>query len=175
MMDIVERENIISIAQGGFRWEMSMTTQIHALRGVMEEVNYMNKQLHIMYIDIAGAYDSVLLERMYETLIVYGFPLSLVNLIKNMYMDNTVSIFTDYGKTDPIHVTQGVRQGDPLLPLLFNIFINPIIEKLHQNESRYQMESGSIIGAIAFTDDIAILSETVDGMNKLWTELSKFC
>lgn len=135
----------------------------------------MNKQIHITYINIAGAYDSVPLERMYNTLTVYGFPLNLVNLIRNMYMDNTISIFTNYGKTDPIHITQGIRQGDPLSPLLFNIFVNPIIKKLHQNKSGYQMESRNIIGAIAFADDIAILSETADGMNKLWMELSKFC
>jgi hypothetical protein len=154
---------------------MSTVTQIHAIHGVMEEANYMKKQLHIMYIDIAGAYNSVPLERLYETLVAYGFLEKLVNLIRNMYTDNTVSIFTDYGITDPISVMQGVQQGDPLSPLLFNIFINPIIERLHQSGSGYQMENGDRMGVVAFANNIAILSRTPEGMKELWTELSRYC
>jgi len=87
MMDVVECEHIISIAQGGFRREMSTVTQIHALRGIMEEANMKGKGIHITYIDIAGAYDSVPLERLYQTLEAYGFPPQTINLIRTMYTE----------------------------------------------------------------------------------------
>ncbi len=78
----------------------------------MEEAKTLKKELHVTYIDLARAYDSIPLEGLYETLSEYGFPEKVVQLIKTMYKDNEVSIITEYGNTDPIPVKQGVRQGD---------------------------------------------------------------
>jgi hypothetical protein len=108
MVEVAEREGIISVAQAGFWKGMSTTTQIHAVWGLMEEVQVMDKEIHIMYIDLVGAYDSVPLDRMYETLHVYGFLDQIVNLIRTMYKNNMVSIITDYGNTNQIKVKQGV-------------------------------------------------------------------
>jgi hypothetical protein len=40
------------------------------------------------------------------------------------------------GATENIHIRRGVKQGCPLSPVLFDICINPLIEKLNSRELR---------------------------------------
>jgi len=89
-----------------------------------------------------------------------------------MYANNSVRVMTDYGETEPIQITQGVRQGDPMSPLLFNLSINPIIETIHKSKNGYQLENGGKVGIVAFADDIALVNSTSEGLENTWNMLA---
>ena len=52
------------------------------------------------------------------------------NIIHSMYSDTKSQIKFNEGLSKPFRSTRGVKQGDMLSPLLFNIFINKIVDKL---------------------------------------------
>ena len=56
---------------------------------------------------------------MFEILITYGIPITIVNAIKILYKDTTASVVTPEGETEPFTIRTGVLQGDPLAPFLF--------------------------------------------------------
>jgi hypothetical protein len=72
----------------------------------------MNKNIHV---DLAGAYNSVPLKQLYETLLAYGFPSHLVSCIKSMYTDNTVRIHqgTESKRRISVHTHKQTDQRPP--------------------------------------------------------------
>ena len=59
-----------------------------------------------------------------------------------------------------IELRQGVMQGDPLSPLIFNLAIEPLLERL-QTTSGTKVQ-GYNLTALAFADDITSLTNTTD-------------
>lgn len=125
--------------------------------------------------DLEGAYENVSIKALFNLLLAYNFPQRLVNLLYSMYQDNKVSILTSFGPTQHINVTKGVRQGDPLSPLLFNLFINPVVERIHTEELGYELESGRQISILAFADDLVGISSSLSNLAVIWTIINKWC
>ena len=79
-----------------------------------------NEAVHQLFIDFKKAYHSVRREVLNNILSEFGIPMKLVRLI-NMCLNET------YGKvrvgnhlSDMFPITNGLKQGDALLPLLFS-------------------------------------------------------
>ena len=75
-----------------------------------------------------------------------------------------------------LDVKKGVRQGCPLSPSLFNIYINDI-EKLLSgvNDTPITLDNGTNIICLLYADDIVIMSLSEEGLQKCQDELNKFC
>ena len=57
------------------------------------------------------------------------FQIYLLNTIKCIYRNTKVRIKFNDGISEPIHINKGVGQGYGLPPVLFNIYINKIIQE----------------------------------------------
>jgi len=56
-------------------------------------------------------------------------PNYLLNTIKCFYRDTKIRIKLNDGISEPIYINIGVSQGCGLSPVLFNIYINKIIQE----------------------------------------------
>ena len=56
-------------------------------------------------------------------------PNYLLKTIKYIYWNTKIRIKFNDCISEPIHINKGVRQGCGLSPVLFNIYINKIIEE----------------------------------------------
>jgi hypothetical protein len=57
-------------------------------------------------------------------------------MIMDSYRNATVKIVVLEGQTGEITIKRGVKQDCPLSPVLFDIGVNPLIEKLNSKEFR---------------------------------------
>jgi len=57
-----------------------------------------------------------------------GIPTHLITIIQKIYMENIITVNAGTGiSEDSRAITQGVRQGCPLSPVLFNLYLDEVI------------------------------------------------
>ncbi|NXL32826.1 PO21 protein, partial [Glaucidium brasilianum] len=95
-------------------------------------------------------------------------------LITNLY--NNINKFTDMKdeQSDPIEILTGVKQGDPMSPILFNLTMDPLLCKLEEEGSGYQHYLTHII-TMAFADDLVLSSGSWKGVQKNIEIVEVFC
>ena len=93
-----------------------------------------------------------------------------------MYKNTKCAIKVDGKLTQFFSCKQGVRQGDPLSPTLFNLFMNDVFKKLKEgNFDPVTLNGQDPINALAYADDIVLLSTTPEGLQRALNIMDKFC
>jgi len=83
-----------------------------------------NKALHQFFIDFKKAYDSVRREVLCNILIEFGIPMKLVRLINVCLTEMYSRVWVGKILSDIFPIKNGLKQGDALLPLLFNFALD---------------------------------------------------
>jgi sorting nexin-29 len=160
-------EEILGEYQGGFRKGRSTTEQILCLRMILERTCEYKLDIHQLYIDYKQAYDTINTTELVEIMKEFGIPMKLVTLVK-MTLENTNSKMKIQGKLSPSFETViGLRQGDSLSKLLFNLCTENIIRNVRINPG------GTIFNrtrqCLAYVDDVMILGRS-EGYIKITLE-----
>ncbi|KAJ7986746.1 hypothetical protein DPEC_G00331590 [Dallia pectoralis] len=69
----------------------------------------------------------------------------------------------------------GVKQGDPMSPLLFNLALDPVIATLERIGDGCPLGGNKQVTTLAFADDLVLLSESWEGMARNLSILETFC
>ena len=124
------------------------------------------------FVDFSKAFDSIHRPTMWKLLKLYGIPDKIIALIKSMFEGSKSCVRVGQEYTDWFEITTGVRQGDVLSPLLFNIVIDYTMGKLQQVEGGLQWTTANILKGLAYADDICLLGEDVDSIIALTDTLN---
>src|ERR1051325_2354647 len=103
-----------------------------------------------------------------KTLEHYKLPPKLTQLIQLLYNNNSTEFFTPAGNFKT-NITRGVKQGCGLSPLLFAIYINPILTKLRTSNKGYSFHNNPrlIIPNSTYADDTKILASNFNDFQDL--------
>ncbi|MHB1873156.1 MAG: reverse transcriptase domain-containing protein [Steroidobacteraceae bacterium] len=172
---LVDLRNILSPNQAAFRKSYTTHHQILTLKLLIEEAKYRGIPLLALFLDFEKAYDSLPHDAIPLTLKFYGLSEEAVQLIMKLYSNTIATVSTRYGPTKPFHISRGVKQGDPLSPLLWNLFINPLAYWLHDNRNGYRISKGPFIGGLLFADDTTAISSSKEGLSALYKGIEEFC
>lgn len=127
----------------------------------------------MVLLDIAKAYDSVEQWAMKQTLEAYGMHPTDVSIIMNLLEDNKTTLLTAFGPTDTIPIKSGVRQGDTISPILFSLFLNPLLTWLEKGRDPYRTGNEQFY-AQAFADDTALLASSKKGIEDRMNRVNLF-
>lgn len=86
----------------------------------------------MLFIDFKQAFDSINRKQLCEVMHRFDLPTKLIKLTK-MIMKNTKASINIGGKTgDTFKLTEGVKQGDSLSAVMFNIALHLVIASIDQ-------------------------------------------
>ncbi|GBB92790.1 hypothetical protein RclHR1_20570005 [Rhizophagus clarus] len=103
---------------------------IITLESIIHDANHNNSPLWILSQDISKAFDSVNLSMLKFALERIRLPASAITLILSLFMNRSNRIFTAYGETSSYRVCIGIDQGEVISPLLWVIYIDPLLTVL---------------------------------------------
>ncbi|XDV17602.1 hypothetical protein PO909_023436 [Leuciscus waleckii] len=112
--------------QCGFRPGRGTLDQLYTLSRVLEGSSEFAQPIHMCFVDLEKAFDCVPRSILWRVLWEYGVRGPLLRAIRSLY-DRSMSLVRIAGsKSDLFPVHDGLRQGCPLSPVLFIIFMDRI-------------------------------------------------
>ncbi|XP_053911837.1 mitochondrial enolase superfamily member 1 [Cuculus canorus] len=160
--------------QRGFIRSAGCAENLKLLQLIIKNAKREHHALGVVFIDLEKAFDSVSHEHLIEALENRGVEEHIITLIKDLYRNVTTSVEIKSGKSESIKINIGVKQGDPMSPLLFNLSIDPLLCRLEEKGHGFKHGSRCIT-SLAFADDLVLLSESWEGMVENIKILEAFC
>ena len=108
-----------------------------------------------------------------EDSLSFDIPKYLVACLKDLYQNQTAEVETVVGRTGPLSVQRGVRQGCQLSPMLFNLYIELIMRHaLEKLEDGIEIR-GTYYNNLIYADDMALLATTEGNLQQLVNDVGK--
>ena len=104
---------------------------------------------------------------------LYGIPAKIINITESLYKNNRCTVRTEEGLSDWFQVETGVKQGCIMSPLLFGIAVDFIMRKCTKEQTGILWTDGKQLEDLDFADDIALISDTSENMQKKTTKLAE--
>ena len=162
-------ESIVGEYQSSFR--RATTDQLFILREIQAKSYEFEKETSPLFIDFKYVYDRVNRKEMYKALSELVIKEKLIRMM-HLTLEMTKNRVRVKSRTSQkFKVGKGVRQGDPLSPVEFNLILNKIIREANINRTRllYQKRHQ----CLAYVDDLVIISHSKKNLKKVVTRLEK--
>ena len=159
--------------QRGFTDAPGCSENLAILDGLIRLSKSQRKTLAVVFIDLTKAFDTVSHKHIAEVLERRGVDELIRGLIQDSYRNCYTKVKTAHGDTRKIKIRVGVKQGDPMSPLLFNLALDPLLHMLERLGTGFSVE-GTTITSLAFADDLVILSDSWGGMARNLEILDRF-
>ena len=159
----LQTHNLISGKQHGFSKGKSCLTQL--LHCKNSWVNSLDKKqcIDVIFIDFSKAFDSVVHKKLISRLRVAGIDGFAFSWLTAFLHGRTQTVKVHNSFSDPLPVTSGVPQGSVLGPILFNIFINDLIESINGECEIY-----------LFADDVKLFSNNSVSLQRALNHVSEW-
>ena len=133
------------------------------IEGIIADARKRSKTLYITFVDVAKAFDTVSHHSIERALCRLRCPKPFVSLVRNLYEGAQTRIHVDGVDTEVIRITNGVKQGCPLSPLLFNSITDELLHQIGEIGG-YELIGGVRVASMAFADDLILISSSREGM-----------
>lgn len=170
----------MSEEQGGFRPKRSTTDQILTLNDTLVRRHRAKKTTFLLFVDFRKAFDTVWRNGLWKRMWQVGIRGKAWRIIQAVYSDIRLSTLVDGDHTRFVPAEQGVRQGCPLSPVLFNIFIDELANMLKAKGlglafGGTELENRRKLCALLYADDVVLMSDSAQELQSMVTVVHEFC
>ncbi len=122
--------------------------------------------VHAILLDASKAFDRVHYVKLFRLLLKKGMCPLVARFLCAMYTNQKMCIKWENKNSMPFNVSNGVKQGGVLSPILFGIYIDELLSRL--KTAGYGCHIGNVfVGALGYADDIVLLVPTIAAANKM--------
>lgn len=128
-------------------------------------------------LDQEQAYDRIDLEYIWRVMKAFGFPEIFITRVRRLYELAETAVRVNGNISNLFKIRRGVRQGDPMLCLLYNLAIEPLLEMIRRSELRGIRINDKLPRVIVsvYADDTSVYLHESDNIEVLNRCLDTFC
>ena len=156
--------------QYGFKPNSSMVMSTFMVTQTITHYISNGSDVNVLLLDASKAFDKVDFIKLFDKLIKKGLSPLIIRLILNMYMYQNFQVKWSNVISEQFGVSNGVRQGGVISPVLFGIYIDELLLKLKRVGIGCHV-GHYYFGAFGYADDIILLCPTLSGLK----EMIKIC
>lgn len=171
----VEKADILATEQAGFRRREEAMAQVIAVADIVRRRKLAGKSTIGVFVDFKKAYDRVPHGALIHALAKSGVRGKFLNLVNHIYETSEMSVKIDGVNSRSFRMYRGVRQGCPLSPLLFLLFINPILEESVPKGVEVPGLGWRTSRGAMYADDLLCLVENKEQAQQVVTGLDNWC
>ena len=135
---------------------------------VNQTISHYRGKVNVLMLDASKAFDRIHFIKLFEKLQIRGLSPIIIRLILNMYVCQKFQIKWNGVMSDMFDVSNGVRQGGVISPILFGIYIDELLLELKSNGTGCFV-GHHFCGAFGYADDIILLCPTLSGLKEMIT------
>ena len=174
LKNYIETKQLISPNQIGFMKGSRTSDHIFLLQTIIEKIVKKNKdKLYTAFIDFKKAYDTIDRDTLFQRLKTLGINGLFFQNIVAMYENTKYLIKVKNGYLDPITSNLGLRQGCPLSPMLFNLYIEDIKDIFEESCNPITIQDEKI-SHFLYADDLVLISNSAEGLQNSLDKLSHY-
>lgn len=155
-------------SQAAFRPDRGCTDHVYTFARIVRAATKHRTPLYAFFLDIRKAYDTVWREGLMYKLLKKGVTGRLGRVISRLLSGTQARVRFGDRESSYFPISLGVGQGDPLSTILFDIFIDDLLEELHSRPDEHGIpvngESVTCISNLTYADDVNALSLSPEGL-----------
>ena len=152
--------------QFGFKTAHSTTQCSFIVQEIIEFYNNNGSPVYLATLDASQAFDRVEYVKLFELLRERKMCPMYIRLLLHMYTHQKLQVKWNGFYSSPFGVSNGVKQGAILSPLLFCLYIDGLFIKLKQLNIGCSI-GGMYMGCVGYADDVCLLAPSCFALCKM--------
>lgn len=171
-----EREGKRARGQAGFRYDRGTSDNVFIVQHVLELAKSRRKTTYAAFIDFRKAYDSINRDLLWKALASMGVHGEFLHSLQQMYSNVGMRVRVDGQLGKLFKADVGVKQGDPLSPLLFGLFIDRFEKFLADRcpHAGVGKLGEAMLQCLLYADDLVLLAESASQLQEMLDCLHEF-
>ena len=132
-----------------------------------------NSTVFLCFIDASRAFDRINHAKLFQKLLDRGIPKYIVRILMFWYANQKMQVKWGNVTSSPFSVSNGVRQGGTLCPILFNVYMDDLSIELNKCNTGCLI-GNSVINHLMYADDLVVLSPYSGGLQQLLKVCSNY-
>ena len=171
---VFDRSGFLIREQVGFRYAEETMSQVCALVEGCTRRRNVGLHTFITFVDLRKAYDTVPHEALFVKMEKYGVGPRAMAWLRSLYSTSSLRIRCGSGLSPRVSLHRGLRQGCPLSPILFDIFIDDCLEGSRSCGAVIPGCAERLCGLL-FADDLAIIAGSPADMSTSIASFETWC
>ena len=154
--------------QFGFKERHSTDMCIFLLKQLVSHYTQHGSSVFAIFLDASKAFDKVNHSLLFEKMIKHKVPMIFIRLLQYWYSNQSMCVKWESHVSTSFSVSNGVRQGGVMSPLLFSLYMNQFSFELNSLDIEGMIGS-TCINDLMYADDICCfcLAPSFKGLQKL--------
>jgi hypothetical protein len=174
----LEDRGLRAKGQAGFRQGYRTVDNCFILRALAERYRARGVKLFLCAVDFEKAFDCVDRPLLWAALQRSGVGGTMLQAIQAMYADVPVCVKSAEGLSSCFQSRLGVKQGCPLSPLLFGVFLDDFEGYMQQalgETAALPQLAGHTVPPLLFADDMFLIATSAAGLQAQLHALQTYC